>query len=133
MKYVATADFTTAITDDEILDVLAPNNAALAESAEGYRVICTIEAASLDKAIKQAKDTIAPVGDVFALSVVPENHFYSDLANGDLPPLVSVAQAAELLGITPQGVNKRLKNGALPGTKVGNTWVIPLHAVLNEI
>lgn len=45
-------------------------------------------------------------------------------------PLISVMQAAQMLEITPQAVNHRLKTKTLPGTKVGNTWVIPLASVI---
>jgi excisionase family DNA binding protein len=43
--------------------------------------------------------------------------------------LVSVAQAAELLGITRQAVLKRIRAGRLPATKVGRNYVVPREAL----
>jgi excisionase family DNA binding protein len=42
---------------------------------------------------------------------------------------VSVAQAAELLGITRQAVLKRIRTGRLPATKVGRNYIVPREAV----
>jgi excisionase family DNA binding protein len=42
---------------------------------------------------------------------------------------VSVAQAAELLGITRQAVLKRIRVGRLPATKVGRAYVVPRSAI----
>lgn len=43
--------------------------------------------------------------------------------------LVSVAQAAERLGITRQAVLKRIRSGRLPATKVGRAYVVPEYAL----
>jgi excisionase family DNA binding protein len=45
---------------------------------------------------------------------------------------VSVAQAAELLGITRQAVLKRIRAGRLPATKVGQAYIVPRNA-LSEV
>jgi excisionase family DNA binding protein len=42
---------------------------------------------------------------------------------------VSVAQAAELLGITRQAVLKRIRTGRLPATKVGQAYIVPRSAL----
>lgn len=42
---------------------------------------------------------------------------------------ISVAQAAELLGITRQAVLKRIRSGRLPATKVGRNYIV-LRAAL---
>lgn len=42
---------------------------------------------------------------------------------------LSVAQAAERLGITRQAVLKRIRGGRLPATKVGRAYVIPARAL----
>jgi excisionase family DNA binding protein len=41
---------------------------------------------------------------------------------------VSVAQAAEVLGITRQAVLKRIRTGRLPATKVGRSYIVPRSA-----
>ena len=43
--------------------------------------------------------------------------------------LLSVAQAAELLGITRQAVLKRIRTGRLRATKVGRNYVVPREAL----
>ncbi len=42
---------------------------------------------------------------------------------------VSVAQAAELLGITRQAVLKRIRTGHLRATKVGRNYIVPREAI----
>lgn len=42
----------------------------------------------------------------------------------DIPDLLSVSEAAELLKVSPQTVRGLLRNGKLAGQKVGNTWLI---------
>jgi uncharacterized protein len=42
---------------------------------------------------------------------------------------LSVAQAAELLGITRQAVLKRIRAGRLPATKVGQAYIVPRNAL----
>jgi excisionase family DNA binding protein len=37
---------------------------------------------------------------------------------------VSVVQAAELLGVHPQRVHQRIREGSLPAKKIGNQWVV---------
>lgn len=45
-------------------------------------------------------------------------------------PLLSVSQAARLLGYKPKEVRRLLGQGKLSGKKVGAEWRIPLKAVL---
>jgi excisionase family DNA binding protein len=42
--------------------------------------------------------------------------------------IMTVADAADVLGITPGAVRKRLERGQLSGQKVGNTWRVLLNA-----
>lgn len=42
---------------------------------------------------------------------------------------VSVAEAAEMLGVHPQRVYQRLQDGSLPAEKVGDRWVVELNEV----
>lgn len=48
---------------------------------------------------------------------------------GQIPPLLSVSEAAQLLGITRTAVLKKVTSGGLVATKVGATWVIPAAAI----
>jgi len=47
--------------------------------------------------------------------------------------LLSVAQAAEVLGITRQAVLKRIRSGRLPATKVGRNYVVPREALRGAV
>jgi excisionase family DNA binding protein len=40
-----------------------------------------------------------------------------------IPDLVSKAQAAEILGVSPQAVQKMVDKGRLAGAQAGTTWV----------
>jgi excisionase family DNA binding protein len=40
-----------------------------------------------------------------------------------IPDLVSKAQAAEILGVSPQAVQQMVANGRLKGALAGTTWV----------
>lgn len=42
----------------------------------------------------------------------------------DVPNLLSVAEAAQLLNVSPQTVRGLLRSGTLKGQKIGNTWLI---------
>ncbi|MGY1823750.1 helix-turn-helix domain-containing protein [Geodermatophilus sp. SYSU D00079] len=44
--------------------------------------------------------------------------------------LVTVSEAARLLGLKPRRVRDYLADGRLPGTKRGGTWLVELSAVL---
>lgn len=46
-----------------------------------------------------------------------------------IPDLVSKAQAAEILGVSPQAVQKMIEKGRLAGAQVGTTWVFRRVAV----
>jgi excisionase family DNA binding protein len=45
-------------------------------------------------------------------------------------PLLSVSQAARLLGYKPKEIRRLLGQGKISGKKMGNEWRIPLKAVL---
>lgn len=62
--------------------------------------------------------------EAYVLEVMPQAEFVTRSESEVLPPLVSVPQAAELLGVSRQAVLDRAQRGTLPGTKVGDTWVL---------
>lgn len=41
-----------------------------------------------------------------------------------LAPTISAPEVAELLGMTKQGVYNWLRDGTIPGYKLGNTWFV---------
>ncbi|MEO6413857.1 MAG: helix-turn-helix domain-containing protein [Pedococcus sp.] len=40
---------------------------------------------------------------------------------------VSVAEAAEMLGVHPQRIHQRIREGSLPAEKVGNQWAVEMN------
>lgn len=57
-----------------------------------------------------------------ALWAVPVT--YLDAMFEGRPSTLSVQEVADLLGMTKPGVYKWLKDGVIPGYKVGSTWFI---------
>ncbi len=47
----------------------------------------------------------------------------------EVPPLMSVTEVAERLGLTRAAVQRRIDTGALPAVRVGQTWAVPAAAV----
>lgn len=64
--------------------------------------------------------------------VVESSEDFDRRGESEVPPLLTVTETAERLGITRAGVQKRLDAGTLPGVKVGSTWVIPAAAVTRD-
>lgn len=63
--------------------------------------------------------------DVSGIEVLPTSLWDQRADSVEIPRLVSVAEAAEILGISRQAVAQRLDAGSLIGTRVGKVWVIP--------
>lgn len=133
MEYTATAHFATNIDVDDVIEMFAPYHGAIADSRDGYCAVYTVEAATLSDALTEAMTIASRAGTVYALGAESTDFTDDQLKHGQLPPLVSVTEAAEWLDISRQAVNERLQAGTLPGSKVGNTWVIPLYAVLANL
>jgi excisionase family DNA binding protein len=49
--------------------------------------------------------------------------------NAEVPALVSVTEAAILLGVTRAAVQKRIASGALPAVRVGSIWAVPAASI----
>lgn len=79
------------------------------------------------------------VRDPIAIARAAERFNVLDAALSEFPseevldlyrPLLSVSQAAKLLGYKPKEVRRLLGQGKISGKKQGNEWRIPLKAVL---
>ena len=51
------------------------------------------------------------------------------LSAADIPQLLTIPQAARLIGVTQWAVRKAIKVGALPGARFGYYWFTTLEAV----
>lgn len=60
-----------------------------------------------------------------ACEVMTEKEFNAREGFEDLPELVSVTEAGELLGVSRQAVLDRIRRGTLQATKVGESYAIP--------
>lgn len=122
----------TATELDRLVDALAPFHPAVHESPRGYlAATVTLPGATL----AQATAAVIPVVEnalrapVVAVEAMPAREF--DQRNGfvPLPELISVTEAAELLGVSRQAVLQRIGSRSLPATRVGRDWVLPRAAV----
>lgn len=52
------------------------------------------------------------------------------MADSEYPPVLTVAQVAELLQVNPYTVREEARRGNLPGRKVGKEWRFAKDAVL---
>lgn len=118
---------------DSINDALEGFAPALSNSVRGYRsASITMPGETLRQAMTAAIAVVeAAFGGVEAITceILTEAEF--DVRQGwmPVPELVSVAEAAALLGVTRQRVQQRIHERTLPGTRVGSTYVLPKAAV----
>lgn len=119
---------------DHITDELEAFEPALGNSMRGYRsVTLTTGGASLRQAFDTAIAVVEAALGAPAIVCEAMTEAEADIRQGwvEVPDLVSVKQAAELLGITRQRVLQRIGEHTLPGTQVGREYVIPRAAVVS--
>jgi excisionase family DNA binding protein len=134
--YNARLEFHTCKDVDELLiDRLADYHSATGRSPRGWvEVTITVPAESLRQAVSTALAVAegAQVAPVLGVEVLPTAEF--DARNGlaPMPELVSVTEAADLLGVSRQAVLQRLESGSLAGQKVGNTWIVQRGRLIRD-
>ena len=62
--------------------------------------------------------------DVQAITVEQTRRFDLLADQTEVPPLVGVTEAAQILGVTPQAVRQRIQTGSLHGIRVGDAWAL---------
>ena len=89
--------------------------------------------------INKERHEALDVRDPIAIALAAERYNTLSAALAEFPqtetldlykPLLSVSQAAKLLGYNAKEVRRLLGQGKLSGKKVNNQWRIPLKAVL---
>lgn len=60
------------------------------------------------------------------LPAMSDRHTNGQPTGNDGQPTVTVAEAAHVLGITPDSVRSRLQRGTLPGEKIAGIWHVTL-------
>ncbi|WP_244296364.1 helix-turn-helix domain-containing protein [Pseudoclavibacter terrae] len=59
--------------------------------------------------------------------IAMSDHQGLDSLFADLPEVLSTPEVAKLLNMSVPGVQKWLKEGVIPGYKVGRTWFVTKH------
>ncbi|MEJ5946140.1 helix-turn-helix domain-containing protein [Pseudokineococcus basanitobsidens] len=122
---------------DTVLDTLRPYRPVLGRSAYGrLEVIATLPATDLPQATRTAMAVLADVRrpdssplPAYSLEVLPTHAFDHRTRFVDVPPLLSVPEAAAALGISRQAVLKRIETGALPASRIGSVWAVAAAAM----
>ena len=139
MDYNATLTITpfSPVEDDEAVDALmealADYHPAVgdAPASPGARPAGgTLPPPTLAQAVATATALAAQVGDLEGIEVIPTQVW--DRRAGlkiDDVELVSVTEAATILGLTSQAIRDRITAGTLPGRKIGRNWLVPTAAL----
>ena len=139
MDYNATLTITPSspVEDDDTIDVLmdafADYHPAVGDapaSPGALQVVITLPAHTLAQAVATATALAAQVGDLEGIEVIPTEVW--DRREGlkiDDVELVSVTEAATILGLTSQAIRDRITAGTLPGRKIGRNWLVPTAAL----
>ena len=116
---------------DPLLDLIEPFGGSAGRTADGrVELIFTVPADNVRQATSAGLALVTAEGyTAFAVEAMPQEEFLRRSRLQPVPELVSVPQAAELLGIKRQSALELVQRGSLTGRKVGDTWVIPRAAV----
>jgi len=121
---------------DAIMDHLAPWHGTCGMTPRGFAFgLITLPATSLEQAAAAA---IAVVERAFggiaaiACEVLTTAEFDRRLDWVDLPPLVSVAEAAEILGVSDQRIRQRIADNSIQATKVGDAGYVIVKSTLSS-
>ncbi|SDD41855.1 helix-turn-helix domain-containing protein [Auraticoccus monumenti] len=135
MEYTVTVDLAEPFGDEDAVDraftQLADYHVSLvATPVGGLAAVLVLDAPT----IRQATSTSLAVTEAAELHpvgihVLTTTDWERRMNSTDIPPLVSVQEAADILGVTRQAVLSRIGYGTLPSVKVGTVNVIPLAAV----
>ncbi|QKD80147.1 helix-turn-helix domain-containing protein [Actinomyces marmotae] len=122
---------------DRLIDALALYHPAVGQEPwdpSVWTATISLPAENLPQAITTSLAVVSALGHVRGIDALPTTDFdarhHVNLEDElDSVEFVSVAQAAQRLGITPQGVRHRISAGVLPAHRVGHTWNIPATAL----
>ena len=139
MEYNATltiAPFSPVEDDDavdDLMEAFADYHPAVGDapaSPGAVQAVITLPAHTLAHAVAPAPPQAPHVGALEGIEVIPTQVW--DRREGlkvDDIELVSVTEAATILGLTSQAIRDRITAGTLPGRKIGRNWVVPAAAL----
>ena len=125
---VATKDYDT----DQVLEQLAELHPSLSESERGW---ATARISLPGETLQQATTLACAAAErafgapAIAAVVMTEAEFDARQGWETVPELVSVSEAAQMLGVSRQRVLQRIEAKTLPATRVGRDYVIARAAV----
>lgn len=136
MDYNVTAELDTAMDDldadqaDAYLAAFADYSPVIARSDLGRAdLILSLPAQTLWQAIATTRSLLADLS-IARISIESAEDFDRRSTYGTIPPLISITQAAQRLGMTRAGVQKRIEKGTIPAVRVGDaSWAVPAAAV----
>ena len=113
---------------EQVVDALGAYHAAAGRSDRGrLSVTMTTPAEDFVQAMQTTVAITAQAvhAPVLSVEIMSTDEHDRRLGLDPVPDLVSVPEAAQILGVTRQAVLQRLGSGSLPGRQVGHAWVIP--------
>ena len=113
---------------DAVMGQLEAFHAALSESQRGWNTAhISLPGESLAQAAATATAVVSSAygAPAIACEVMTETEFLAREGWAPVPDLVSVTEAAQLLGVSRQAVLQRIGSGSLPSTKIGRDHAIP--------
>ena len=92
-------------------------------------IVITVPAENLNQACATGLAIVSQLTEPLAIRALPEA--LRDRRSGcqPVPELVSVTEAATLLGVTRQRVLQLIETGKLPATRIGNAYGLPASAI----
>ena len=117
---------------EDVVDALAAYGAAAGVTDRGHlQVVLTVSGETLVQVMQTAVALAAQAIEARIVSARFLSTADFDARQGlePLPELVSVTEAAAILGVSRQAVAQRIASGSLPGRQVGTAWVVPRAAL----
>lgn len=116
---------------DHHIETLSAYRVAVSNPRAGEgQIILTIPADTLTQAIQTTQAIAASAGITINAITIETTERFDTLANDiPMPTLVSVTEAAQLLGVSRQAILQRITAHTIPATKIGDTWAIPRAAI----
>lgn len=118
---------------DHALEQLADYHPAVNISPRGYaEATITLPADTISQATSTAVAVITRAfgEEPITITVMPTKEFDARQGFVPLPELVSVSDAAELLGVSRQRVLQKIVANQLPAVRVGRDYAIPKGALV---
>lgn len=117
---------------DPLLEQLEQFHAAIGMSEHGlFAVQMTVTGETLPQAAVVATAVVESVvgAAVVAVEVMTEAEFNRREGWDDVEDLITVPEAAELLGVSRQAIGQRVRAKTLPAERRGRDWLLPRKAV----